>query len=196
MDAFINATVAVAIAEIGDKTQLLSILLVARFAKPLLICAGVLVATVVNHGLSAWLGAELTHWIPNTWLPWIIGCSFLAVAVWTLIPDKVDENDQRFSKLGAFGATCIVFFLAEMGDKTQVATVLLAAHYSQALMAVILGTTLGMLIANIPAIYGGAWLLQKFPIQWFHRAAFVIFLIFALISFYHGTMAVLSASPA
>lgn len=186
MEALLNSTLAVTIAEIGDKTQLLALLLVGRFGKPLAICAGVFVATIINHGISAYLGAELAHWIPQSWLPWLVGVGFLAVAIWTLIPDKADDETPSYAKLGAFGATCLLFFIAEIGDKTQIATVMLAAHYSDALFAVVFGTTLGMLIANIPAIYGGAWLLQRIPMTLMHRIAFVIFSVFALLSFYKG----------
>ncbi|MDO3385774.1 TMEM165/GDT1 family protein [Gilvimarinus sp. SDUM040013] len=186
MEALFNSTLAVTIAEIGDKTQLLALLLVGRFGKPLTVCVGVFVATIINHGISAYLGAELSHWIPNNWLPWIIGTGFAAVAIWTLIPDSVDDETPRYDKLGAFGATCLLFFIAEIGDKTQIATVVLAAHYSDAIVAVVLGTTLGMLLANIPAIYGGAWLLKRIPITIIHRIAFVIFASFALLSFYQG----------
>lgn len=186
MEALINAIMSVTIAEFGDKTQLLSIMLVARFGKPFIICCGVFIATLINHGVSAFLGTELYQWIPELWAPWIIGSGFLAVALWTLIPDKAEDISAKFTRLGAFGATCVLFFLAEIGDKTQIATVILAAHYANALVPVIVGTTLGMLLANIPAIYGGAWLMRYISIQWFHRAAFLIFLSFAILNFYRG----------
>lgn len=186
MEALLSSTLAVAIAEIGDKTQLLALLLVGRYGRPVTICAGILLATVLNHALSAWLGQWLGQWIAPNLLPWLIGLSFLAVAVWTLIPDKEDDNPGRFASLGAFGATCVLFFLAELGDKTQVATVVLAAHYASATLMVIMGTTLGMLLANVPVVFAGRWLLTKIPMTWVHRLAFVLFLGFALASFWQG----------
>ncbi|HEY7884325.1 MAG TPA: TMEM165/GDT1 family protein [Cellvibrionaceae bacterium] len=185
MEAFLASTLAVAIAEIGDKTQLLALLLVGRYGRPLIICAGILIATVVNHALSAWLGSWLGNIIPGHWLPWIIGVSFLLVAIWTLIPDKADDVDNRFYALGALGATCVLFFLAEIGDKTQVATVVLAARF-EATWAVIIGTTLGMLLANVPVVFAGRWLLARISLTLVHRLAFVLFLGFALASFWQG----------
>lgn len=183
MEALISSTLAVAIAEMGDKTQLLALLLVGRYGRPALIGLGILVATLINHGLSAWLGDWLSGLLPPTWLPWVIGTSFLAVALWVLMPDKADDGDGRFAALGPFGATCVLFFLAEMGDKTQIATVVLAAKYSATWM-VITGTTLGMLLANIPVVLFGRWLLQHVNLTWVHRGAFLLFLGFALGSFY------------
>jgi|SRR5690554_672261 len=185
MEALIASTVAVAIAEMGDKTQLLALLLVGRYGRPLLICLGILVATLINHGLSAWLGSWLGDLIPTTWLPWIIGCSFLAVALWMLIPDSVDDSNGRFATLGPFMATCILFFLAEIGDKTQIATIVLAANYSATWM-VIIGTTLGMLLANVPVVLCGRWILQRINLTCVHIGAFILFLGFALASFWQG----------
>ena len=145
------STLAVAVAEIGDKTQLLALLLAARFRKPWPIVAGILVATLLNHALAAWLGALVAQWLSPEVLRWIVAGSFLAIALWTLKPDKLDESDQHLPARGAFIATTIAFFLAEIGDKTQVATVLLAAKYSP-LWQVIAGTTLGMLLANVPVV--------------------------------------------
>lgn len=164
MDAFIPSTLAVAIAEIGDKTQLLTLFLAARFAQRNAIILGILVATLINHGLSAWLGAWLVQWIPASWVPWIIGGSFIAVGLWVLIPDKDDEEDAAVLKYGAFIATCILFFIAEIGDKTQIATVILAARYDS-LFWVIAGTTIGMMLANVPVAYAGQWLMQKIPLN-------------------------------
>ncbi|MBV0933633.1 TMEM165/GDT1 family protein [Marinobacterium weihaiense] len=164
MDAFLPSTLAVAIAEIGDKTQLLTLFLTARFAQRNAIILGILVATLLNHGLSAWLGAWLVQWVPESWGPWIIGLSFIAVGLWVLIPDKDDEEDTAILKYGAFVATCVLFFIAEIGDKTQVATVILAARYDS-LLWVILGTTIGMMLANVPVAYAGSWLMQKIPLQ-------------------------------
>jgi putative Ca2+/H+ antiporter (TMEM165/GDT1 family) len=164
MDAFIPSTLAVAIAEIGDKTQLLTLFLTARFAQRNAIILGILVATLLNHALSAWLGAWLVQWIPQGWVPWIIGLSFIAVGLWVLIPDKEDEEDGAVLKYGAFIATCVLFFIAEIGDKTQIATVILAARYDS-LFWVIAGTTLGMMLANVPVAYAGKWLMQKIPLN-------------------------------
>lgn len=164
MDAFIPSTLAVAIAEIGDKTQLLTLFLAARFTQRNAIILGILVATLINHGLSAWLGAWLVQWVPESWMPWIIGGSFIAVGLWVLIPDKDDEEDGAVLKYGAFIATCILFFIAEIGDKTQIATVILAARYDS-LFWVIAGTTIGMMLANVPVAYAGSWLMQKIPLN-------------------------------
>jgi putative Ca2+/H+ antiporter (TMEM165/GDT1 family) len=185
MEALISSSLAVAIAEMGDKTQLLALLLVGRYGRPMLICWGMLVATLINHSVSAWLGDWLGGLIPPAWLPWVIGTSFLAVALWMLIPDKADEGDGRFAALGPFGATCVLFFLAEVGDKTQIATVVLAAKYSATWM-VITGTTLGMLLANVPVVFLGRWLLQRIHLKWLHIGAFVLFLGFAVGSFWQG----------
>jgi putative Ca2+/H+ antiporter (TMEM165/GDT1 family) len=185
MEAFISSTLAVTIAEIGDKTQLLALFLISRYGRPWVITAGVLVATLLNHALSAWLGAWLGHLIPAEWIPWIISASFLAVAIWTLIPDKEDENTGPFEKYGAFIATCVLFFLAEIADKTQVATVILAAKYSETLWmttCVIAGTTLGMLLANVPVIFAGRWLMERLPLDWARKGAFVLFLILAIVT--------------
>lgn len=181
MDAFIPSTLAVAIAEIGDKTQLLTLFLAARFAQRNAIILGILVATLLNHGLSAWLGAWLVQWIPEQWVPWIIGASFIAVGLWVLIPDKDDEEDGAVLKYGAFIASCILFFIAEIGDKTQVATVILAARYDS-LMWVVLGTTLGMMLANVPVAYAGGWLMQKIPLSLARWSACGLFILLGVVS--------------
>lgn len=179
MEAFLSSTLAVAIAEIGDKTQLLALFLAARYGRPYIISLGVLIATVINHALSAWLGYWLADIIPTHWIPWIISGSFFAIGLWLLIPDKEDDNMGRFANYGAFTATLILFFLAEIGDKTQIATVILAAKYNADLWmttAVIAGTTLGMLIANVPVIFAGKWLMDKLPLGFAHKAACVLFI--------------------
>ncbi|GAA0700476.1 TMEM165/GDT1 family protein [Marinobacterium maritimum] len=181
MDAFIPSTLAVAIAEIGDKTQLLTLFLAARFVQRNAIILGILVATLVNHGLSAWLGAWLVQWIPESWVPWIIGGSFIAVGLWVLIPDKDDEEDGAVLKYGAFIATCILFFIAEIGDKTQIATVILAARYDS-LFWVIAGTTIGMMLANVPVAYAGNWLMQKIPLNLARWSACGLFVGLGLLS--------------
>lgn len=169
------STGVVALAEIGDKTQLLAFLLAARFKKPLPIILGILVATVINHGLAGALGAWITAMLSPEVLRWVLGASFLGMAAWTLIPDKIeDEEAQVAQRFGVFGATLITFFLAEMGDKTQVATVALAAHYAEPLMVVV-GTTLGMLIADVPAVFVGDKLATRIPMKLVHGVAAALF---------------------
>jgi putative Ca2+/H+ antiporter (TMEM165/GDT1 family) len=175
LDALLVSTGVVALAEIGDKTQLLAFILAARFKKPLPIIAGILCATLVNHGLAGALGSWITANISPQVLRWVLGASFLGMAAWTLIPDKIeDEETQVANKLGVFGATFVTFFLAEMGDKTQIATVALAAHYASAL-TVVAGTTLGMLIADVPAVFVGDKLAAKIPMKLVHSIAAAIF---------------------
>jgi Ca2+/H+ antiporter, TMEM165/GDT1 family len=165
----------VALAEVGDKTQLLAFILAARFKKPLPIIAGILCATLVNHGLAGALGAWITANVSAQVLRWVLGLSFIGMAVWTLIPDKIeDEETQVAKRLGVFGATLVTFFLAEMGDKTQIATVALAAHYASPVLVVI-GTTLGMLIADVPAVFVGDKLAAKIPMKLVHAVAAAIF---------------------
>jgi putative Ca2+/H+ antiporter (TMEM165/GDT1 family) len=165
----------VALAEIGDKTQLLAFILAARFKKPLPIIAGILVATLVNHGLAGALGAWITTTISPAILRWVLGLSFLGMAVWTMIPDEIEAEESNVAKrFGVFGATLITFFLAEMGDKTQLATVALAAHYGTPVV-VVLGTTLGMLIADVPAVFVGDKLATKIPMKLVHSIAAAIF---------------------
>lgn len=175
MESLLVSTGVVALAEIGDKTQLLAFILAARFKKPLPIIAGILVATLVNHGLAGALGAWITTAISPELLRWTLGLSFLGMAVWTMIPDKIEEEETKVaSRFGVFGATLITFFLAEMGDKTQIATVALAAHYASPLLVVI-GTTLGMLIADVPAVFIGDKLATKIPMKLVHTIAAGIF---------------------
>lgn len=181
MDAFLASTLAVAIAEIGDKTQLLSLFLACRFTHRSPIVLGILVATLLNHALSALLGAWLADVIPAGWLPWIIAGSFIAIAIWLLIPDKDDSEESGLLRFGAFTATTVMFFLAEIGDKTQIATVVLAARYDNTLM-VVLGTTVGMLLANVPVIMAGRWLMDRMPLQTARIAACVLFIILGIIT--------------
>lgn len=176
MQALLISTLAVAVAEIGDKTQLLSLVLAARYRKPWAICFGILVATLANHALAAWLGALVAQRLSPDALRWIVGLSFLAVAAWTLIPDKLDDEDALpMSGRGVFIATLIAFFIAEIGDKTQVATVVLAAQQSP-LWAVVAGTTIGMLLANVPVVFLGSQLADRLPLR---AARIVAALVFA-----------------
>lgn len=181
MDAFLPSTLAVAIAEIGDKTQLLSLFLVVRYGKQLATILGILIATLLNHALSAWLGAAVAHWIPETLLPWFLAASFLAIALWLLVPDKDDSEDSRFLAMGAFTATSVMFFLAEIGDKTQVATVVLAVRYDETFW-VIMGTTAGMLLANVPVVLAGRWLMERLPLATARISASVLFVTLAAVT--------------
>ncbi|MDP3843882.1 MAG: TMEM165/GDT1 family protein [Oxalobacteraceae bacterium] len=174
MEAFLISTGIVALAEVGDKTQILAFILAAKYKKPVPIVLGILVATLANHGFAGALGAWITTLMVPETLRWVLGISFIAMAIWTLIPDKFDEGDARFARSSVFGATLVAFFLAEMGDKTQVATIALAAQY-QAFFTVVAGTTLGMMIANVPAVFLGNRIAEKMPVQLVHRIAAAIF---------------------
>lgn len=174
MEAFLVSTGIVALAEVGDKTQLLALLLAAKFRRPTPIVVGILVATLANHAIAGGVGVFITTLLSPQALRWMLGLSFMAMAVWIMIPDRLDEDAARCVGLGVFGSTLVAFFLAEMGDKTQVATVALAAHYP-ALVAVVAGTTLGMLIANIPVVYLGDRLAARLPTRWIHLIAAAIF---------------------
>jgi len=174
LESFLVSTGVVALAEMGDKTQLLAFMLAARFKKPLPIIAGILVATLVNHGLAGALGAWITAAVSPEVLRWVLGVSFLAMAGWALIPDKIDDDAPVARRWGVFGATLVAFFLAEMGDKTQIATVAMAAHYATPLV-VVLGTTLGMLIADVPAVFVGEKLAAKIPMRALRAVAAAIF---------------------
>ncbi|KQV49789.1 TMEM165/GDT1 family protein [Massilia sp. Root335] len=154
MDAFLVSTGIVALAEIGDKTQLLAFLLAARFRRPLPIVGGILVATIANHAFAAAVGALVGRLLGPDVMRWVLGIAFLGMAAWIMVPDEVDDDEPPLARFGVFLATAIAFFVAEMGDKTQIATVALAARYSAA-VSVVAGTTLGMMIANVPAVYFG-----------------------------------------
>lgn len=179
MEAFLISTGIVALAEIGDKTQLLAFILAAKFRRPLPIVLGILVATLGNHGLAGLLGTWITGLVEPQVMRWILGVSFIAMAIWTLIPDKFDEKDARLAQFGVFGTTLVAFFLAEMGDKTQVATIALAAQY-HALFAVVAGTTLGMMIANVPAVLLGNRIAHRLPVKLVHRIAAAIFAVLGI----------------
>ena len=175
MESLLVSTGVVALAEIGDKTQLLAFILAARFKKPVPIILGILVATIVNHGLAGALGAWITTTVSPDVLRWVLGLSFVGMAVWTIIPDKIEEEETQVThRLGVFCATLITFFLAEMGDKTQIAMIAMAAHYASPLM-VVMGTTLGMLIADVPAVFVGDKLANKIPMKLVHSMAAAIF---------------------
>jgi len=184
LEAFLVSTAAVAIAEIGDKTQLLALLLAARYRRFWPIAWGILLATVLNHALAGWLGALVAAWLPPDVLRWLLAASFLAVALWTLKPDQIDEAEGGDARFGAFLTTTIAFFLAEMGDKTQIATVVLAAKFEGALFAVVAGTTLGMLLANLPVVALGARFAQRMPLRlarWAAAALFAGLAVFVLV---------------
>lgn len=174
MEAFLISTGIVALAEMGDKTQLLSLVLAARFRRPLPIIAGILVATLLNHALAGVAGALLNEWLGPNVLRWILGLSFLAMAVWIMIPDKLDDVDAKPVAFGVFGTTLLAFFFAEMGDKTQIATVALAARFS-AFEAVVLGTTAGMMIANVPAVLVGERITRMVSMKVVHGIAAAVF---------------------
>lgn len=184
MEAFLISTSVVALAEMGDKTQLLSLVLAARFRKPWPIVAGIFVATLVNHALAGAVGAWITSYLGENAMRWILGLSFIAMAVWMLIPDKLDEDEvSGHSRWGVFGTTLVAFFLAEMGDKTQIATVMLAAKYN-AYLWVVAGTTLGMMIANAPVVWLGDKITRKVPIRAVHLISAVIFLVLGLLAIF------------
>jgi len=185
--AFLVSTGAVALAEMGDKTQLLSLVLAARYRKPLPIILGVLAATLVNHSgagaLGTWLGALIT---PSV-MRWALGASFVAMGLWILVPDKLDDGETHVnrSRLGVFGATLVAFFIAEMGDKTQIATVALAARFHD-FFGVVAGTTLGMMIANVPAILLGDRFARQLPTKLVHGVAAVLFVVLGAFALFGG----------
>jgi putative Ca2+/H+ antiporter (TMEM165/GDT1 family) len=176
MEAFLVSTAIVALAEIGDKTQLLAFILAARFRTPWPIILGILVATLANHALAAALGSWITSLLAPETLRWLLGLGFIAIAIWVLIPDKLDDTKATLTRYGVFGTTLVTFFLAEIGDKTQIATIALAAQY-QTLIAVVLGTTFGMMIANVPAVLLGERIANRIPVRTVHMIAAAIFFV-------------------
>lgn len=179
MYEFLISTAIVALAEMGDKTQLLALLLAARFRKPAPILVAILLATLINHGLSAVLGQWITTVLSPEILLWILSLGFIGMAIWMLIPDQLDDETEsinKWQKYGVFGATFVLFFLAEIGDKTQIATVALAARYDSVFW-VMLGTTLGMMLANAPAVFLGDKLANRLPISLIHKIGAAIFLV-------------------
>lgn len=180
MEAFFVSTGVVALAEIGDKTQLLAFILAARFKRPVPIILGILCATLVNHGLAGALGAWMTAAVKPAALRWLLGLSFIGMAIWTMIPDEIEQEEARVVKrLGVFGATLVTYFLAEMGDKTQIATIALAAHYGTPLI-VVMGTTLGVLLADVPIIFVGDRLASKIPMKLVHSIAAAVFAVLGM----------------
>ncbi|RBP80354.1 putative Ca2+/H+ antiporter (TMEM165/GDT1 family) [Shewanella putrefaciens] len=174
MEALLASTFTVAIAEIGDKTQLLALILAARFKNKTAIILGILLSTLFNHFAAAWIGQWAINWVSPDLARYLVAASFFAIALWVLIPDKVDAEESRFYKMGPFLATFILFFIAEMGDKTQIATVVLAAKYDSLTM-VVAGTTLGMLLSNVPVVIAGHFSAEKLPMLWIHRGCAVLF---------------------
>ncbi|MEZ9822134.1 TMEM165/GDT1 family protein [Shewanella sp. 10N.286.45.A1] len=182
MEALLASTFTVAIAEIGDKTQLLALILAARFKNKTAIILGIFLSTLANHFAAAWLGQWAIGYITPEIGRYLIAGSFFAIALWVLVPDKVDEEEEsRFYSMGPFLATFILFFIAEMGDKTQIATVVLSAKYD-ALAMVVMGTTLGMLIANVPVVIAGHFSAEKLPMQWIHRGCAVLFALLGVVT--------------
>lgn len=178
MAALFNSFFLVFVSEMGDKTQLLALILAARFRKPWPIMAGILVATVLNHALASFAGSYVTQYISDFWLKWILGLTFIIFGVWMLIPDKAEEAKPD-SKWGPFLTTTVAFFFAEMGDKTQLATVALGAKYVEPFLVTI-GTTLGMLGADGLAVFFGHKFTEKISMTWVHRIASALFILFGI----------------
>lgn len=178
-EALFVSTAVVAVGEIGDKTQLLALMLAARFRKPWPICAGILVATLANHTLAGWVGNWVRQVVSPEVLKWVLALSFFAVAAWALKPDTYDDDAGKRSQAGVFLVTVVAFFLAEMGDKTQVATVMLAAQFSS-LVAVVVGTTLGMLVANVPVVFAGRIASKRIPFRLIRIIAATLFALIGL----------------
>ncbi|MBY4895712.1 TMEM165/GDT1 family protein [Cupriavidus sp. AU9028] len=185
MESLLVSTGIVALAEMGDKTQLLSLLLAARYRKPLPIIAGILIATLVNHGFAGAVGGWITEVVGQGLLRWILGLGFIAMGAWMLIPDKLDDAEQPKAAKGAWGVlltTIAAFFFAEMGDKTQIATVALAARFSTDVLWVVIGTTLGMMLANVPAVLLGERFAHRLPIKLVHRIAAAVFVVLGVLA--------------
>jgi putative Ca2+/H+ antiporter (TMEM165/GDT1 family) len=179
MEALLTAIAVVTLAEIGDKTQLLAILLATRFRKPMPIVAGILVATIANHLLAALLGQQVASVLSGVWFRYAVAASFIAMALWTLVPDKIDDLDDKPARFGAFLTTLVAFFLVEMGDKTQIATIALAARFNDVLI-VATGTTIGMMLANVPAVFLGHEIIARVPLRLVRMIAAALFLMIGL----------------
>jgi len=183
VESFLISTGVVALAEVGDKTQLLSFVLAARFRRSVPIILGILVATLANHAMAGGIGAWFSELLSAEALGWILGVSFLAMAIWILIPDELDAVDTKLTQLGVFGTTVVAFFVAEMGDKTQIATMALAAQYPD-LVAVVAGTTLGMMLANVPAVIFGERVVRRVSVRLVHGVSAVIFAALGIVTLY------------
>ena len=181
MEAFLVSMTVVGLAEIGDKTQILSMILAARFHRPLPILFGILFATIGNHAVAGFAGTFFGELFAGPWMRWVLGASFLAVAVWALFPDEYEEGNSTVARAGAFSSTLVAFFIAEIGDKTQIATVELAARF-EAFYAVVCGTTLGMMLANIPAVILGHRLAGRLPVRTIGYVAAGIFAVLGLLT--------------
>jgi len=181
MDAFLVSTAFVALAEIGDKTQLLSLVLSARYRRPLPILIGILIATLLNHALASALGAWITSAVAPATLRWLLGLSFIAMAAWMLIPDRLDARQNTATRFGVLGTALLIFFLAEMGDKTQIATVALAAKYG-AFYAVVAGSTLGMMIANAPVVWFGDRIANRLPVRVMRLVTMALFAVLGILA--------------
>ena len=179
LESFLVSSGVVALAEIGDKTQLLAFILAAKYHRPFPIAIGILVATLLNHALAGAMGSWAITLIEPEILSWVLGLSFVGMAIWTLVPDRFDDSGNSGTRFGVFGTRLIVFFIAEMGDKTQVATVMLAAQY-QAFVEVVAGTTLGMMIANVPVVYFGDRLGNRVPVRFVRGIVAAIFAIIGI----------------
>jgi Ca2+/H+ antiporter, TMEM165/GDT1 family len=188
MEAFLVSAGVVALAEIGDKTQLLALVLAARYRKPIPIVFGILVATLLNHALAGSVGAWIAHAVNPQTMRWILGASFLAMAVWMLIPDKLEDEQQvKPPRFGVFATTVFAFFLLEMGDKTQIATIALAAKYPQ-LAAVVAGTTFGMMLANVPAVFLGDVAATKLPLRIVRAVCAAVFAVIGVLVLIDGAL--------
>ncbi len=185
MEAFLVSTGVVALGEMGDKTQLLALMLAARFRKPWPIVAGILVSTLINHALAGAVGTWVAQAMGPAVLRWVIGLSFIAMAVWMLIPDKADDLEGGTARWGVFGTTAIAFFFAEMGDKTQIATVAMAARYAD-LLSVVAGSTLGLMLANVPAVFLGDKVARLVPMRVVHAVSALIFVVLGLLTLLKG----------
>ena len=181
MDAFLVSTGIVALAEIGDKTQLLAFLLAARFRRPLPIVFGIFVATIANHAFAAAVGALVSKLLGPEVMRWVLGLAFIGMAAWIMVPDDIDGNESTGARFGVFMTTVIAFFLAEMGDKTQIATVMLAARFTHDYFWVVAGTTLGMMLANAPVVWLGDKIVRRVPIKLVHGISAAIFLVLGIV---------------
>ena len=184
VEPFLVSTGIVALGEIGDKTQLLALLLAARFRRPVPIILGILAATLLNPALAGLVGDTVARLLGPDVLRWVIGLSFLAMAGWMLVPDEIDEAEAEAGRFGVFGTTVVAFFLAEMGDKTQIATVALAARYTE-LVQVVCGTTLGMMLANVPAVLIGEKAATRLPMRLVHGISAAIFAVLGVMTLFN-----------